>query len=149
MVTWDQCREYFAADGSLRDIYTVGGRLESWRALLKVLLPTGPSFEVDGESRPVPATVEEAFTLSRQSAVVLRSTWGGILLCCHFFDPEQVELDLAPQDVGSSERFWAILEFMRALARESGRKVVLTPENQYEEPLLEATPTGEVSDVRS
>jgi hypothetical protein len=147
VVTWDQCRDYFAADGSLRDIYTRGGRLDSWRALLRILAPTSPSFEVDSESRAVPATVEEAFEASRESAVVLRTTWGGVLLCCHFFDPEQVEVDLAPQDVHSEERFSAVLDFMLTLARESGRNVVITPENQHEEPLIEVTPTGVVTDV--
>ena len=147
MVTWDQCRKHFGTDGSLRDIYVQGGGLEAWRALMKVLAPTTPSFETDGEPRPMPATVEDALQAGRDSAAILRARWGGILLCCHFFDASEVELDLDPRDVDSPDRFAQLLTFMQELAREAGHKVILTPENEPEAPFLEVTPNGKVGDV--
>jgi len=42
-VTWEMCREHFAPDGSLRDIYVLGGDVETWRGALSLLLTTSES----------------------------------------------------------------------------------------------------------
>src|SRR5262245_48914492 len=131
MVNWAQCRDYFEVDGALRDIYTIGGGIEGWRALVKVLANASPTFHVDGEIRRAPLSLEEAFSLRENCNVLMRATWKGILLCSHFFTPDEVELDLDPREVDSAERFSALTDFMTLLAMESRRAVILTDEGRY------------------
>lgn len=147
MKGWDECRDHFVPDGSLRDIYVVGGAEESWRAFLRFVEPLHATFEVGGDRHSVPRTVDEAFRVSSEATALLKFDWSGILVCCHFFDRSQVELDIDPREVNSPAKFVSALALMKALAHATGRKVALTPENLYEHPLLVATPTGETFDV--
>ena len=147
MKRWAECRDHFALDGSLRDIYVVGGAEESWRAFLRFVEPLHATFDVDGERRSVPRTVDEAFRSSGEAAALLKLDSSGILVCCHFFDRSQVELDIDPREVDSPAKFAAALALMTALAQATRRNVVMTPENVYDHPLLEATSAGEIFDV--
>jgi hypothetical protein len=98
MKGWAKSDEHFVPDGALRDIYIVGGGEESWRAFLMFVEPLDATFEVDGERRSVPRTVDEAFEMSGEATALPRFDWNGILVCCHFFDRSQVELNIDPRE---------------------------------------------------
>ena len=58
---------------------------------------------------------------------------GGVLLNCHFFREEEIELDFHPEDVASARDLGKVFGFMRALAEYLERPVILTPQNTDDE----------------
>jgi len=48
-------------------------------------------------------------------------------LNCHFFQNDDIELDLDPREVTGQAQLDALLEFMRDIGRTTSASVVLTP----------------------
>jgi hypothetical protein len=59
----------------------------------------------------------------------------GLILNSHSFGPEFIELDLDPRELNEN-RFCELLDFMESLGRRLKRDVLLTPENDEEDPIL-------------
>ena len=127
MVTWRTCRSFFAPDGSLRDIYVPGGGLPTWNALLGLAREARARFTVDGAAHSLPASPQEALAFRPVASPLLSIPWNGIVLNAHFFDPNDVEIDLEPAEINSAARFEA---------------VILTPENCMNSAYLEVHPVS-------
>jgi len=143
MLPWSDCEAFFEPDGSLRDVYVIGGGIPAWEGLLRIARTRDAGLEVDGEERPLPALATEALALRQARSPLLSIDWDGIGLNAHFFAAEDVELDLDPRAICSDERFEALIGFMATLAGETGKTVILTPENDQGRPYLAVSPTGE------
>ena len=97
MIRWETCKRDFEPDGALRDIYVCGTAIDDWRALFEVLRTTfGLEYLLDGVSRPVPATVDEAFTIRDSASPTLNFAVGDIIVTCHFFVANEIEFDISP-----------------------------------------------------
>jgi hypothetical protein len=68
------------------------------------------------------------FRQGEHDPVLLKIFVGDIQLNCHFFSPDEIELD--PVEVASPEDQQRVLDFIHQLGRTLDRPVVLTGENQ-------------------
>jgi hypothetical protein len=137
MVSWDQCKEDFRQDGSLRDIYITPATLADWRAIYPALCNFPElEFSVDGVVQPPPATVDEVFTIGTSARPMLRFSVGRVLVVFHFFGDEEVECDVSPHEITSQADLVALLSFVGQLGDLTGRHVLITPENCREQPFI-------------
>jgi hypothetical protein len=118
---WARQKEALAEDGSLRDIYVLGTTAEDWKRVVTFL-----------KAAPYRAKLED------ESLMIFHV--GDVEICCHFFVEDQVELDFWPNDVGEPE-LKALLEFMGDLGDLTGKRVLMTPESDQQNPIFEYEPT--------
>jgi len=72
MATWSQCAADFARDGSLRDVYVLGGGIEAWDALLRLARTWDARFSLNGVAQPLPDSAREVFAAKEgRGALVL------------------------------------------------------------------------------
>ncbi len=135
---WDQVRSDFAPDGSLRDIYVLDTTLHEWRKVLELLLARGARLSRGDRPIALPEDLEILFAASDERAR-LSFDVGPIDLCCHFFMPEEIELDFVSNAIGADE-LRALLSLMIDLGDATLRRVRLTPENMIATPIFEYDP---------
>jgi hypothetical protein len=147
-LTLSTFQEIFEPDGSLVDLYVLNTSLEDWQRLLDELqtefLPYEyRDFEIGDEHRPLPQRAEDIFGRGDEaSRCLLTLDPNGLNLNCHFFTPEEIEFDLAPQDIQSEELAARLSHFVLRLFRLLNRPVLLCPENMPERPCFVADANG-------
>jgi hypothetical protein len=144
-IDWQRLREELQPDGALRDIYVRGADEQLWDRFL-VALPESPY-----RWRLTHGEESVAKPLSRFSDLQFRETDRALLhvmlapaliLACHFFSAEEIELDVVPNDLQSDEAVGLLIDFMRWLGRVVNRPVVLTHENRRDDVILRIENTG-------
>ena len=128
-------------DGSLRDVYLSNTSQDDWDAFLTVVTQYPSEYLFDGEVKGMPNLV--AIFENREGTHLLRITVGAAQINCHFFTPEEIELDVDPRQVESQETHAAVLSFVEAVAAATGKLATITPENSPESPILSYEPEGE------
>src|SRR5512137_953841 len=104
MVEWDDVRTDFEPDGALRDIYVNGASALVWDQALEFLLRAGTArYLVDDAETPLPDTAAQALQAWPDQSPLLVVEREGIEYACHFFNPEQIELDFWPEDIRGPE----------------------------------------------
>lgn len=137
MISWDACRREFEPDGALRDIYVLDTTIEHWRKLFVALRGAYTlEYSVDGESRPIPETVDEALGLRATANPSLFFRVAGIGVACHFFCTEQIELDIQPREVNSTGTFDDVLGLLRLIGDTVGKRVIMTHESDEQHPFI-------------
>ncbi|MGC4122776.1 MAG: hypothetical protein QM765_51030 [Myxococcales bacterium] len=133
---WPRQKDFFAPDGSLRDIYVLGTNAEDWATVLSWLgSRCRAECTQNGSPIPLPSRFDQ---VSRES--LLLTVWVGETdLCCHFFVVDEIEFDFVPNQVDEA-RLRQLLTFMGELGELTGRTVIMTPENWREAPLFKFTP---------
>ena len=139
-MNWDDVKDAFAWDGSLRDLYVLNASPAHWTRWLQALptWPYGVTYSIDGTRAPAPQTAEEAFAV--QQAKLLSIDVEGIRMNCHFFSDDVIELDLDPREVRGPYELAALERFMRRLGVVVGLPVRMTPENASDGPIFEYAP---------
>jgi hypothetical protein len=129
-MTWSQAAEDFQPDGSLRDLYVRKVSVEDWESTYRWLIATYPNvFTRDGIQIDPPPSV--GFIWQDRAVAFNRLTLdvGGLGVNCYFFQSDDLELDLRPEEVVSEERFAALTALMEGLGRLVDKNVVLTYQN--------------------
>ena len=141
MFSWDTCKEDFRWDGSLRDIYITPATLGEWRALYP-LLRDFPKVEysVDGLIQAPPTSVEQVFAVRPSAHPMLRVKVGRKLIVFHFFSDEEIECDVDPREISSQSDLDALLGFVQQMGDMTHKRVVITPENVRNEPIISYDP---------
>jgi hypothetical protein len=142
--SWQHVAADFEPDGSLRDIYVRSATLTDWdRTIVMLRRDYSPlTFTRDGEPFAPPQSASAIFSERDKASIALDFEVGGIELACHFFTQNEIEFDLPPEQVNSSERFSALQHFLRVLAATVGKIVVLSPESAPTLPILVVDPSG-------
>jgi len=142
---WKTVKSDFEWDGSLRDLYVFDTSEAEWDRFLGCLPTWGyhTRFTIDGEPAPLPHSAARAFEIRQRAAPLLQIDIGGILLCCHFFTDQEIELDLDPREITASAKLDQLLQLMRRLGQAVHRPVVLTPENSPELPIIRYNPDSD------
>jgi hypothetical protein len=91
-----------------------------------------------GQARPLP-DVSELFA-TRDHPHMLEIDVHGVKVNCHFFESDEIELDIDPREVVDESRHQAVLRFLEELALQTLKPVLLTAENTPEAPLLSFDP---------
>ena len=136
--------EAFSWDGSLRDIYVHDVDMADWQRLWDYLRagPYALEFTADGERHPLPDRVDAAFDQAVEASVALLIDGPHLALVCHFFTPNEIELDVDPRAIDGEQRLDRLLTFLRTLARLLRKEVILTPENLPDHPWFRIDPGG-------
>jgi len=146
-MTWTEIASEFEWDGTLRDIYVVDTTLDDWQRILDALIehkPNALAFYLEKEEAASIPSAKVIFELSLESSTLLQVTLGNVHLNCHFFCEEQVEFDLDPSELRGEEDLQGVVGFMRILANETGKPVILTHENMQDAVILTIQPPGAV-----
>jgi hypothetical protein len=132
----------FYIDGSLRDIYVVGTSEQDWQALLTYLRvsPYPLEYLLDDEVRPLPDHAVDILSIRDEHSPLLRVDQQRLGLNCHFFIPEEIELDLDPKDFQTAQQVSYLLDFMRTIGRVVNKPIILTGENDVQGPLFRYDP---------
>jgi hypothetical protein len=143
MISWDTCRDHFEPDGGLRDIFVRSTTIEDWRLHYQSLRATYPlEYFVDGQPQQPPATVDEALAARSTASPMLRFRVGGITIVCHFFTPDEIEMDLDPCEVSSPAAFDSLLTFLQFTGDKLGKSVTLCYEGDDEHPFITYQPSS-------
>ena len=74
-------------------------------------------------------TSYDIFELRREFSIVLQIKINKAYLYCHFFDEEEIELDISPREIINDETYQELLHFIEKLSNHLGKPAILTPEN--------------------
>ena len=126
----------FEPDGSLVDVFVKDTTSADWSSLLQ-LLRSGAwpvSYCDAGEKKALPS--EFPGYDDRMLEVSLR----GIKANCHFFDEDEIEFDIDPQDVRGEADYEELLKFMKAVAAILQKPMCLSGEGSHDGPCLVVLP---------
>jgi hypothetical protein len=142
---WDTFKAEFYRDGSLRDIYVFATGPEDWRRLAEHVAVNYP-FRFSGAwwGQSFPESLSSLFSSGPESVLTTLSIdVGSLILNCHFFAEDEIELDLDPAEVDTPAKLEVLFGFMRSLARALEKEVFLTPENMREIRIFRTSPLTE------
>ena len=128
----------WSQDGSLRDVYFVGTTPAHWKSFLAFVRNSTNQYSFDGEETDLPP-IEEIFA-NREGHHILTVATSGVAINCHFFIPEEIELDIDPREIHGKNEHEAVLGFIASLSHAIGRPALLTPENGIDLPFLSFEP---------
>jgi len=137
-------RDVYFEDGSLRDIVADGMSLEKWE-LLCSFLEENDSVRVRCDGSELDddfnySLVDKMLSDNEHSYVASFNVCN-VILHTYFWDSQQLEFDLSPNDVDSFEKHTAILSFMKQLATILQVKIKMTGESWHDMSLMEVTPS--------
>ena len=95
---------------------------------------------MQGDACPIPEQAEQLFTLGQQGSVVLLIDQDNLGINCHFFQADEIELDLDPRAIHTELRFQRLQTFMQVVGTELDKNIILTPENCPTIPMIGFNP---------
>jgi len=144
MLAWNDVKDEFAWEGSLRDICVPETTIADWQAIWSLLRRLHVRYAVDDVATTPPNDVRQIFAQPRECTHLLAIRVADAQLICHFFDESEIELDLDPRRISDQGQLDALISFMADLAIATGRVVLLTPENMHDSPFLCVPPSTTV-----
>lgn len=139
-IDWQRLYEELQPDGALRDIYVRDANEELWQRFLDALQQSPYCWRLQHGERSVAGPLirfNEVAKLSETDPVLLHIELAPeLVLACHFFTQDEIELDVVPNDLQTTDAVALLIEFLTWLARVVDRPVVLTHENSREEVIL-------------
>ncbi|MFT5676695.1 hypothetical protein [Shewanella sp. GutDb-MelDb] len=116
-----------------------------WQAFIDFLRCSEATLNyfVEGEPTKLPASIAEV-VVSQDHPNLLTIGLDGVTVNCHFFIPEEIELDIDPRDIDSEARAKVVFEFMSTVGKALNKQVILTPENTEEQPLFTYEPGASI-----
>jgi len=148
MLKWEDVRSEFEPDGALRDIYVANATPQVWDRALEFLLRDGSSrYSIDDANAPPPAKASDAVRLWPDRAPLLIVDREGIEYACHFFKPEEVELDFWPDDIRGPDEFAALTRFVVGLGRVTNRVVLVTYESSSAAEIFRYSPESDATEA--
>jgi hypothetical protein len=137
---FEQAAVLWEPDGSLRDIYFLDTGLADWRRFVEAAREHGASYAFNGQSRHMPPVHQ--VLANREGSHLLTFTVCGVVVNCHFFAPEEIELDVSPKEVKERYQHEALLRFVADLSVAIGKRALVTPENLPDAPILSFDPSS-------
>jgi hypothetical protein len=148
-MNWQDYQTEFDFDGSWRDIYVFDTSIHNWQTVIDFLRSSSYeiSYTFNSDELELPSRVEDIFeswNISRNiSSVCLSVSVASVILNCHFFSQEQIEFDIDPREIKSELHAKAVFEFMRQVGQLLDKEVILTHENEEDNPIFKVVPKAE------
>jgi len=122
-------RAIFSADSrALLEITVFEVGVDDWQRLLDHLAARFLLiYSEDGVQTPLPK-FEIIRQRRNQATLLMEVMLPGFTINCQFSDDGQIQMDLLPEDVNSSEKAEAVFQFMLAIARLLNKRTFLVPE---------------------
>lgn len=137
---FDTINALWAIDGSLRDLYVQCMETRHWRLFDTFVHQNEAVYSFDGNLAIFPGS--EAAFANREGRHILSLMLSSVSINCHFFVPEQLELDISPREILGTIEHDAVLDFVEQLSETLGLPVHVTPENSEAEPFITYLPAG-------
>ncbi|GER89895.1 hypothetical protein KDW_40570 [Dictyobacter vulcani] len=131
-ISLENYKKAFARDGSLRDLYIYKTQRNDWECLLNYIQKRSDFTNilfVDQHPHPLNVDIQDLFHMASDHAVLLRIDANQLQLHCHFFEMQEIELDLDPRDINTDDRLNRLMEFMHDISVLLKKSIFLTPEN--------------------
>ncbi|HEV7302207.1 MAG TPA: hypothetical protein VGN72_22910 [Tepidisphaeraceae bacterium] len=144
-IDWQRLREGLQPDGALRDVYVLKADEQHWDRFLAALPRSPYRWQLTHGERSAakPLSRFRDLQFRETNHALLRVTLApDLVLACHFFSAEEIELDVVPNDLQSDDAVCMLIDFMRWLGQVVDRPVVLTHENRREDVILRIESTG-------
>lgn len=126
-------------DGSLRDVYVQNTNAVHWDRFDLLLNQYKCTYSFDGTALPFPGS--RSVLENREGSHLLSILLDGpVVICCHFFIPEQLEFDISPKEVTGILQHVQVLSFVENLAETLELPADITPENCEQNPILTYVP---------
>lgn len=136
---FDDIAGLWECDGSLRDIYVQNMEALHWNRFDRLLNRYKYTYSFDGKALPFPGS--HNVLGNREGSHMLSILLGGsVVICCHFFISEQLELDISPKEVTGEWQHEHVLSFFENLAEALELPADITPENCERNPFLTYVP---------
>ncbi len=139
MKSYESVQEELKPDGSLRDIYIYQVNSDVWNNFISLVLGSELNREFwHGENKiPLPTNFEEINALQNTDPTTLKIfIEGGVQINCHFFTEEEIEMDVAPKEIGEKTKFDSLVSFLRWLSKGIKANIHFTHENSPEEEIM-------------
>jgi hypothetical protein len=131
---FNQPSDLWLVDGTLRDVYVFNTSAADWDALMLLAKAYPHEYTQDGVAQPLPGAT--TLLQDREHSHLLSVLAGSVRINCHFFMPEEIELDIDPKEITGATEHRDVLEFLERLSQATQKDTVVTPENSPEIPLL-------------
>jgi len=125
----DIYKDIFVPDsGALLDIRVFEVMPDDWQKLLDYLSSHYQIvYEEHGQTKPLPR-FDEIIKKRETSTASLKIGLPGLTVNCYFFDANQIEMDILPEEVDSPSKAEVVFELMIAIAHLLNKEVLLMPE---------------------
>ncbi len=138
---WEKARWIFERDGALRDIYVQYTNLDDWLHVIDGLnsnytLVYGPGETGEKITRIDPEYIAKYLCRQVEEGSSASIEVGDIIINCHFFAVDEIEFDVAPEEISNEHAFKLLLDFMRDISRFTQKSVIFTQENAICFPLI-------------
>ena len=129
MADKDRFREIFVPDsGALVNLRVFEITEDDWQTLLDFLSANySLNYTEDGATKQLPRFTTIWQTRNERS-VALAVVLSGCTISTHFFDNEEIQLDVLPDEIDSAEKAEAVFTLMKSIARILQKQVYLVPE---------------------
>jgi hypothetical protein len=136
-LTWTQTKCFFDPDGGLRDICVLGIAVDDWQAVLQTVVSSYQTQFVLGEVQiSLLPTAREIFGIHLDDYKLLKVFVAEMTVNCHFFSDNEIDFDLDPREVTTAAHFFAVLDFMRLIGETCQKKVHLSHEADWHNPVF-------------
>ncbi|NRA18568.1 MAG: protein export chaperone SecB [Oceanospirillaceae bacterium] len=139
MKEWNEVKQDFVPEGSLRDIYVEDVDVFVWNLFINSLFISGYqlSFKHGQKVMVLPECFNEIKKLQETEPTTLGIVIeNGILINCHFFINSEIELDVSPGDIDSEINYRSLINFLHWLHSSLKKSVKLTHENAQTDTIL-------------
>jgi hypothetical protein len=137
---WDDVKEWLDLEwnGSLPNVTVTGTTAADWQAVIDMIRSKGLAYEYTEDSRALrlPGSVQTMFARAAASVKLAVVISPGIT--AHFWPLEtgSIDFDLDLNELQTQASLDALCTFLRAIGRQLGKPVLLSPEGFDVEPVL-------------
>ncbi len=128
-------------DGSLRDIIVSNTTKDDWKIWVDFINKNYKTSFYVYETEKATDKIDYSKMLDywngkTDCAAMITIYLDNIIIKCNFFDPQEIENDIAPKEFISIADHKLLMTYMKGLSKVLNKKVILTPENSKEVILL-------------
>lgn len=136
-MTWENIKQnIYYSDGSLRDIYVLNSTRADWEKWINYI---NENYEVkfiyyNDEGKEISNNkiafqkVTEYWENTLDSVLNAEFLINKVVFKCYFFDVNEIENDIWPNDVNNIEQHNSIVEYLKSVSKLLNKEVILTPE---------------------
>ncbi|AQZ67215.1 hypothetical protein BKM31_42345 [[Actinomadura] parvosata subsp. kistnae] len=135
---WDEVREFFDPDlmGALPDLFVPGITVKDWQTVLDLVTARGWKWQYSQGDTALPLpTAAEALARPPEAETASLRVWPapGVLAIFRFMSDTEIDFDVDLHELQGQKGVDTLCDFLRAIGRELGKPVLMTPEGGSQE----------------
>ncbi|MCR8843329.1 protein export chaperone secb [Paenibacillus sp. SC116] len=139
-------KEYFYEDGSLRDIYIMHASQLDWESIFEYLDKNNIQYKITKDGELVnERAINQLMKLRQDYSLNISIDYKGISVSGYFYDADQIEFDIVPEQIQTEDAVDSLIEFMKDISKQINKEVILTEELDIENECFRVTPSGTIN----